>query len=102
MVEWHYKSPIGNRHYDINGELTIQNIVMELKVLRKNDKYETLRDEAIEQTLNYTKRCGEDKAHILIFDRENKQGWTADEENEIVEIEGVVLEIWKLWQEREL
>jgi len=93
LVEWHYK---------VNGELTIQNIVIEIKVLRKNEKYETIKTEAIEQTLNYAQTCSVNKAHIMIFDRDNKQNWNSDEENEIVVVDDVEIEIWKLWQEEDL
>ena len=74
----------------------IQNIVIELKMLRKNDKYETVRNKAIEQTNKYVKMCGQKTAEILIFDRDSYFNWGNDDENETVEYDNVHFEIWKL------
>jgi len=86
-VKWQYENE--NKH-------CIQNIVIEIKVIQKNWSYETTKKTAIEQTANYAQICGEKVAYILIFDRENKMKWQADEPNENVEHDGVKLEIWKL------
>ena len=82
--------------YEYEKKLCIQNIVIEIKVIHKNWSYETTKKAAIEQTAHYAKACGEKEAYILIFDRENKMKWQADEPNENIEHEGVKLEIWKL------
>ena len=89
FIEWWYQK---------GDKALIQNIVIEIKAIRKNEKYETVKDTAIAQTYEYTKRCGMPEAHILVFDRDNKQGWTADTANEVVEYMGIKLTIWRLGQ----
>ena len=74
----------------------IQNIVLELKIIRENDKYETIRDKAIESTIKYPKTCGIDYADILIFDRDSHFGWDNDEQNEIIVYDNIKFEVWKL------
>jgi len=87
MLEWYYK--IGDKKHT-------QSIVMELKVINKRQKYESVRQTAIEQATKYANCFGQKEANIIIFDRDNNQGWTADEPNEHAEHDGVKLEIWKL------
>ena len=82
--------------HENEGKLSIQNIVIELKVIHKSWSYETTKKAAIEQTANYAKLCGEKEAYILIFDKLNKMNWQADEPNENIVHDGVKLEIWKL------
>jgi len=36
------------------------------------------------------------EAHILMFDRDSSQGWGANENNDIIEHNGVKIDIWKL------
>ena len=81
--------------YDKNGQTIYQNIVMELKVISEKQNYDKLITEAIKQTTDYAKICGVKEANILIFDRDEKQGWTADTPNEYTEYDGIKLEIWK-------
>jgi hypothetical protein len=88
-IKWHYK---------IDGKLHIQNIVIELKVINNKQTYESVKQTAIIQTVKYAKICGQDTAHILIFDRNNSQNWSADIPNEYTEHDGVKLEIWRLGQ----
>ena len=87
MIKWKYPS----------GDKTIyQNIVLELKVIGKKDKYESVKQDGIEQTVQYTKFCGEKEAQLVIFDRDRSMNWAIDEPNELVEDEGVKVQIWKL------
>jgi len=98
------ESPVGKlkmdiyikRNYYIGTELKIQKIVLELKVIKDNEKYETVRQKAIEQTAEYALRIGEKVAHLLIFDRGKRDRWTAADENEHAEHNGVEIEIWKM------
>jgi len=87
LVEWHYQK---------ENKKCIQNIVIEAKVINKKQSYESVKNEAITQTVKYAKICGESSAYILIFDRYNSQNWMVDEPNENEVYEGIKLEIWKL------
>ncbi|HOD54667.1 MAG TPA: AAA-like domain-containing protein [Candidatus Cloacimonadota bacterium] len=82
--------------YDKEGQLIFQKIVIELKVINQKLNYEKVRQEALTQTAIYAKTCGTKEANILIFDRDKSQNWSADEPNELIEHEGVLIEIWKL------
>jgi hypothetical protein len=86
MLKWSYSG---------NNQIRYQKIVMELKVINERQSYEKVRQEALIQTAEYAKICGSDEAHILIFDRNNTQKWSATEPNERTEYNGVKLEIWK-------
>ena len=95
MIKWFYPPPtLPTPQATWGGQ--IQKIVLELKVISKRQGYERVKSDGIVQTAEYTKYCGESEAHLLIFDRDNSQKWTADEANEIVEFDGVKIEIWKL------
>lgn len=82
--------------YEFNDQFYIQNIIMELKVIHKQLSYNKVLNEALAQTAIYAKTWGVKDAHILIFDRDKSQNWSADETNEIIEYDGIKLEIWKL------
>ena len=90
-IKWIYRSQDTD-----NTEHTIQNIVIELKIIKKGIKYATLIKDAIAQTAAYAHTCGTTDAHILIFDRDKSQKWKATQANEIVHYEGIKIEIWKL------
>jgi len=87
MLKWQYEK---------EGQLVIQNVVMELKIIHQKLNYQKVLNEAIIQTANYAKICGVKQANILIFDRDKSQNWSADEANEVIEHDGISLEIWKL------
>ena len=95
---------LGNRRTDIfirwfyqkEGKKYTQRIVMELKIIGKNQNYEAIKKDALEQTAKYAQTCGVKEAQILIFDRNKSQNWTADEPNEYAEFDGISFEIWKL------
>ncbi|MCL2065271.1 MAG: hypothetical protein FWG98_13010 [Candidatus Cloacimonetes bacterium] len=97
MIKWKYNSPeidIGiNREEE---KVKYQNIVIELKVIGKKQSYEKVKSEGIIQTAKYAKYCGEKEAQLLIFDRDRSQKWGAEEKNELVEHDGMKIEIWKL------
>jgi hypothetical protein len=76
-------------------EWQYQNIVMELKTIEKNKAYSTMREKALEQTAKYANTCGEKVAYLIIFDKDKSQNWKVDEEIEVVERDGVKIEIWK-------
>ena len=83
LIEWFY-------------DKKIQNIVLEIKTVRKKQKYESVLAEAITQTVSYAKRCGKNEAHIIIFDKDYTQNWSADEQNEYAKHDGVKVEVWKM------
>jgi len=87
MLKWKYLS---------QGKYIYQKIVLELKTIDKNQKYETLKKKALEQTAMYAQISGSQEAHLLIFDRDGSQHWSSQEENEKVNKDGVLIEIWKL------
>lgn len=87
MLKWQYKK---------EGQLCIQNVVLELKIIHQKLNYQTVLFEALTQTASYAKIYGVREANILIFDRDKSQNWSADEANEIIVHEGISLEIWKL------
>ena len=72
-----------------------QTIILEIKVLNPNHSYQYTKDQALIQTAEYAKLCGEKEAQLLIFDKDKNQKWTADEPNEIEVYDGVKIEIWK-------
>jgi len=79
-----------------NKTLKIQKIVLELKTIKDNQSYETIKQQAINQTAEYATLIGVPEAYILIFDRGKKKRWTAVDANEYAEHNGVKLEIWKM------
>jgi len=81
--------------YSVNDQIRYQKVIMELKVINERYSYEKVRQDALIQTAEYARICGSDEAHILIFDRNNTQNWSATEPNELTEYDGVKLEIWK-------
>jgi len=87
LVEWKYFR---------NSKLVIQNVVIEIKTITDSQGYDTEKQKALEQTSQYAKKCGAKKAHILFFNRGNKQRWSADEPVEPALYKSVKIEIWKL------
>jgi len=77
-------------------KLHIQKIVLEVKTISDNHNYDTIRQKALEQTSAYAKIVGVKEAEILIFNRGEKERWTAADPVEITEYDGVRLQIWKL------
>ena len=90
FIEWIFKT---------GAEAHIQNIVLELKTVDKKQKYETVRDKALSQTSTYAKKCNTQNAYLLVFDRDNSEGWATGTDNEQAEYDGINIEIWKLGQE---
>jgi hypothetical protein len=82
--------------YDKDDQTVYQKVVMELKVINQKLNYEKVLQEALQQTAIYAKTCGVIEANLLIFDRDKSQNWSADEPNEIIEHDGIIIEIWKL------
>ncbi|MCL2064411.1 MAG: ATP-binding protein [Candidatus Cloacimonetes bacterium] len=78
------------------GEYNIQNIIIELKIIKKGIKYASLLKEALPQTANYAQINGCDEAHLIIFDRDKSQKWKANQKNEIIKHDSIKIEIWKL------
>jgi len=77
-------------------KLRIQKIVIELKTINDDQNYERIKKEAVEQTAGYAKQIGVAEAEIIIFNRGEEQRWTAIEENEQTEFDGIRLQIWKM------
>jgi hypothetical protein len=75
-------------------ETRYQKIVLELKVLKKKDSFETVRQLGLEQTAGYAKTCGVTEAHLLIFDREGTRGWKEKPLTETARHEGVEIAVW--------
>jgi len=77
-------------------KLHIQKIVLEVKTISDNHNYDTIRQKALEQTSAYAKIVGVKEAEILIFNRGEKERWSAIDPVELTEYDGVRLQIWKL------
>jgi len=79
---------------------SIQRVVIELKIMRKRDGFETCRQEALEQTLEYAKKCSGSEyhkveCHIIIFDRDKKMAeWQNGLFSKTVEHEGIETTLW--------
>jgi hypothetical protein len=71
-----------------------QRIVVELKMLREKDSYETLKAKALEQTAAYAELCDATEAHIIIFDRCGKSGWKDKVFTDSGEFGGYHIKIW--------
>ena len=71
-----------------------QRIVIELKILRKEDKYETVKEKALEQTSIYADVFDATESHILIFDRDEKTDWREKVFNDNGEFNSVSMKIW--------
>jgi len=71
-----------------------QRIVIELKVMRKKDSYETVKKKALEQTAEYTQKCSGDESHIIVFDRDDKTDWREKVFTENAMLDGMTFKIW--------
>lgn len=71
-----------------------QRIVIELKVMRKNDSYDTIITKALEQTADYAKKLGATESHILVFDRDEKMDWRKKVFTDKGEFDGCKIKIW--------
>jgi len=104
--EIHREYAVGRKRMDIfikrkyykgkNKTLKFQKIVLEVKTIKDDQNYETIRQKAIEQTAEYAKLKGVKEAQILLFNRGEKPRWTALDENEYAEYKKIKLVIWKL------
>ncbi|MEM7536642.1 MAG: ATP-binding protein [Chloroflexota bacterium] len=63
-------------HWPVKGQPP-QRIAIELKVFRgkKKGTLQRLIDRGLEQTWQYMDRCGTDKGHLVIFDRNTEKPW---------------------------
>jgi len=77
-------------------KLRFQKIVIELKTIKDNQNYDSVKQEALKQTAEYALLIGVAEAEILIFNRGDEQRWTPADANETEEYNGVRLQIWKL------
>jgi hypothetical protein len=93
MVKWRYEH---------EGKASYQHIVLELKMVDKNKGYEKALAEGLAQTAEYAYKCGQKNAYLLIFDKDDSQGWLPDEPNEEHIENGVSIEIWKFRQSLKL
>ncbi len=71
-----------------------QRIVIELKIYTKKNSLETLKKQALEQTLEYAKKSGSTENHILIFDRDERTDWRKKLYTEVCDFEGEIFKIW--------
>ncbi len=81
VLKW--KSPVGE-----------QRIVMELKILREKDSYESIKAKALEQTAMYADKCNATESHILVFDRCAKTDWKEKIFTDTGEYNGHDIKIW--------
>jgi hypothetical protein len=98
---------IGNKRVDIllkwkytlsEDQWQYQSIILEIKTINKEQKYSSVIEKALKQTTEYAQTCGQNKAYILIFDRDNSQKWKANQPFETVDYHGTTIEIWKFTQ----
>ena len=85
MLQWKYQK---------SGKNVNQKIVMELKVYKEKDNLDKLKQQALTQTAEYARICSCGEAHILIFDRTGKTDWKLKDYNELIEHDGVKLQVW--------
>lgn len=85
MLKWNYREGEKEKH---------QKIVIELKTINEKQSYEKIISEALKQTAEYTKICGADESHILIFDRDETRGWRKTAFKDHAEHEGISITIW--------
>ncbi len=52
-----------------------QIIVLELKLIHRNEGAERKLSEGLEQTAGYMDTCGATEGHLIIFDRRKGKGW---------------------------
>ncbi len=71
-----------------------QRIVIELKIYTKKSSLETLKAQALKQTLEYAKKSGSTENHILIFDRDERTDWRKKLYTEVCDFEGEIFKIW--------
>ena len=55
----------------------VQRVVLELKIWRKNRRFDAVLQEGIVQTQGYAKQVGAGEAHLIIFDRHPETTWDA-------------------------
>jgi hypothetical protein len=72
----------------------VQRVVIELKIMRENDSYESIKAKALEQTCEYSKRCNGTENHIVIFDRDEKTDWRQKIFKETAVYNGMEFTIW--------
>ena len=84
-LEWHGGDKVAPKK---------QRVIIELKIMRKKDKLETLKQTAIAQTAEYSKRCNGTENHILIFDRDETTDWHEKVFKETVQHDGMTFKIW--------
>ncbi len=71
-----------------------QRIVIELKVMRKKDNYDSIKKKALIQTAEYAKKSNATESHILIFDRDEKMDWREKVFLDSGEYDGLKMKIW--------
>lgn len=71
-----------------------QRIVIELKLLKERDTYETVKVEALAQTAAYAERCDATESHVVIFDRTGKTDWKEQVFTDRGEHNGIRIRIW--------
>ncbi len=80
--------------YEVNGEVKIQRIVLELKVINQKDNYDTIKLKGLEQTAEYASTCNATESHLLIFDRDETRGWKTTPFNDTGEFNNITVQIW--------
>ncbi|MCK5808935.1 AAA-like domain-containing protein [bacterium] len=90
---------LGRRRTDLmlkwkNNAGVEQRIVIELKVLKQKDRYESIKQKALEQTADYADKLGATESHILVFDRDEKMGWRDKVFLDSGEYNGIKMKIW--------
>jgi hypothetical protein len=84
-----------NWRYEHEGKVNYQHIVLELKTIDKNRNYVSILADGLKQTAEYAYKCGLKDAYLLIFDKDDSQGWTPDESIENHNENGIAIEVWK-------
>jgi len=73
-----------------------QRVVIELKIMRKNDSYQTVKEKALAQTAAYADICAATESHIIVFDRDEKTDWRKKIFIDHGEYDGLKMKIWGL------
>jgi len=92
FITWDYKVGSGAETHT-----QTQMFIIELKTISKNQKYETIRKDALQQASRYAHTCGISKdTHIVVFNRDFRKDWNTKDPNEHITYDDVDLEIWKM------
>ena len=85
---------LGRKRLDLYLEWRQQRVIIELKILRENEKYKSVKELALKQTMEYSDKCNGTEEHIIIFDRDETRGWREKVFTDSGTYKGKKIKIW--------